>query len=1291
MERLRRRWWTSLVTVGALILITGALLTASFQLIVQIAPGFREQLSDYVSASVGQPIEIGGISLGWSGLAPRLDLTDVTLFGADQHTPALSARTLRVGFGAKRLFHGDATPQHIELSGLELHARIDKQGQLSLRGIDTAGMPARATQDWLRELSRFKTVRLRDSGLKLDDARLQTPVSDFVLVDLKIEFSDGKGSARAELDLPSSIGSTVTFSADISGDLRSPETWNGKWSLELEKLRSLPWLNAALNEGSVVYFGSTHMQLEGTLDNGRLGDVSIDLDASRMEGHRGDHFTTLKDIRFIASLVPQSRGWILDVTEFAISGLKGPWPESRARLQLWRQDDGASQIYMQADYLMLGDIAPWFPLFRGLAIADARARLQSLDGEILGLSLDWRSPAFEDAKAHFDLQAEIKDMSLAGSERTPGFRSLSGSFSANQDGGSVTLDQSPFVIDFPRVFPQELAFDSISGALSWSQGDQDWQLSMPDFGWKLDGSVGSGSVKLGIPTDPNKSPEINLKAKFSAPDVRRFKAHIPLIWPEKLRAWLSQSIVSGRAKSGTLYINGDLSNFPFVGKPGTFALDLNFADGKLAFAPDWPLIDKLDAELSIRGNSLKIKGSSGRISGNQMRSVRAEIASFKESILTIDAEVEGDAGNFYTFLRESPLSPRLQGLTSRTQASGNALVQVALSLPLKQIKQTEVSGRALMRGATLQVTQLSEPIVDIHGSLSFDNRSVSAKKLTGRIYDTPFHASIGRENDQLWLHGNFKYLSDGTAGPLGALLPNFLHAPLKGSSHWTLDMPLDGDQAGDITMRSNLNGLDMSLPPPMQKPAEDSWPLTLRIESQRHVPLHVAVEIDNRLGVDLVFSKDAQQKLQLRRGRIRAGSGPAPKASEDGIRISGAVENLAPLDWIRLFKNPSGHSSIETRDTRRAADPAPIALSADLSVGHLLIAGQSVDSVRMLHKTTAKGWRTDLSGDGADGGLNFVDSAQGGTIIGRFEHMRLTHPETRSSEAETLAQDKQKTPPVHAPADPARLPVIDLTVAQMHLGDANLGQLAFLSQRVPHGQRIEKLRTTGGNTRLNVSGQWIRAAQRSSGDIKFSANTTQIDDVLEGLGYAPSIAAERSRMNGQFRWLPGDKHAPNGIVWSEAVGTLELRLKDGMLRTVKPGAGRVLGLLNFWAIPRRLSLDFRDVVSEGLGFDQIKGGFNISDGVAVTKDLNIDGPSLKMKVRGKVGLTDRSYDQRITVNPDMSSGVTLGALLLGGPAAAALAMIAQEVLDKPLEEVGKLSYQLTGSWDDPQVVKIGSK
>jgi uncharacterized protein YhdP len=142
----------------------------------------------------------------------------------------------------------------------------------------------------------------------------------------------------------------------------------------------------------------------------------------------------------------------------------------------------------------------------------------------------------------------------------------------------------------------------------------------------------------------------------------------------------------------------------------------------------------------------------------------------------------------------------------------------------------------------------------------------------------------------------------------------------------------------------------------------------------------------------------------------------------------------------------------------------------------------------------------------------------------------------------------------------------------------------------------------------------------------------------------------------------------------------------GQLKAVEPGAsGRILGLLNLYALPRRLLLDFRDVAGQGLGFDSLKGSFKLADGQATTDDLDVVNPSLKIELRGRIGLAARDYDQRVTVRPDFSTGVTVGATLLGGPIGGGIALVVQQLAGKPLSALTQFSYRVTGSWDDPHI------
>jgi uncharacterized protein YhdP len=51
----------------------------------------------------------------------------------------------------------------------------------------------------------------------------------------------------------------------------------------------------------------------------------------------------------------------------------------------------------------------------------------------------------------------------------------------------------------------------------------------------------------------------------------------------------------------------------------------------------------------------------------------------------------------------------------------------------------------------------------------------------------------------------------------------------------------------------------------------------------------------------------------------------------------------------------------------------------------------------------------------------------------------------------------------------------------------------------------------------------------------------------------------------------------------------------------------------------------------------------------------------------------------------VSTAVTVGATLLGGPIGGGVALLAQEIFNKPFSKLSRFSYHVTGSWDNPQI------
>jgi uncharacterized protein YhdP len=153
------------------------------------------------------------------------------------------------------------------------------------------------------------------------------------------------------------------------------------------------------------------------------------------------------------------------------------------------------------------------------------------------------------------------------------------------------------------------------------------------------------------------------------------------------------------------------------------------------------------------------------------------------------------------------------------------------------------------------------------------------------------------------------------------------------------------------------------------------------------------------------------------------------------------------------------------------------------------------------------------------------------------------------------------------------------------------------------------------------------------------------------------------------------------LAWLD--GEVKLRIGTGQLEEVKPGAGRVFGLLSIAALPRRLSLDFRDVFSKGFGFDKIQGTFTLVDGDTFTCDLSLESPAADIGIVGRAGLVTRDYEQTAVVSASFGNALPVAGALVAGPQVAAALLIFSQIFKKPLQEVSQVYYGIGGSWDEP--------
>jgi hypothetical protein len=204
--------------------------------------------------------------------------------------------------------------------------------------------------------------------------------------------------------------------------------------------------------------------------------------------------------------------------------------------------------------------------------------------------------------------------------------------------------------------------------------------------------------------------------------------------------------------------------------------------------------------------------------------------------------------------------------------------------------------------------------------------------------------------------------------------------------------------------------------------------------------------------------------------------------------------------------------------------------------------------------------------------------------------------------------------------------------------------------------------------------------------IEGTANSADIGDLLTDFGYTRQLDDAPANATFALAW-PGGPHQAHRATLA---GELAVDIGPGRLVEVDPGVTRVIGLINLNALTRRLRLDFSDLVKEGHSFDSISGRFDFADGVATTANLQMTGPSGRLRIEGTTDLVSETLDQRAVVIPELDATLPIAGTIAGGPVAGLAVLVAQQALPAQVDRIYRFDYAVSGPWAAPDIELLDS-
>ncbi|RZL92164.1 MAG: TIGR02099 family protein [Variovorax sp.] len=1327
------RWLLGLL-IGAWMLLALSVVVLHIWIVPRI-DDYRGALEAQASRSVGVPVRIGSIHARSGSFFPTVELRDVVLHDAQQQA-ALRLALVVASVSPRSLWNLSFEQLYIEQPQVEV--RRDALGKLHVAGLDmsTDASGGGDGADWFfaqREVVvRGGTVRWTD------ELRKTAPL---LLTDVQFVARNGGRRHALRLDATPPIGWGERFT--VRGQFRQPllsvrsgnwKTWDGQVYADLPyidvtRLGRYVALDARIREGS------GGLRIWGDVDDGKFTGGAADLALTRVDAFLGKDLDPL----VLRGVTGRLAGRMTDQTlEFSTSALQFDtsdgmrWPGGN----LWFQHTpakgrGVERGAFRADRL---DLAALALIADRLPVGEATHKViasYAPRGLVERIDASWQGSL--GAPDKYQARGRVSGFRLAsqpGAAPTPvtphaagepppvpvGVPGVSGAtaeFDLTQAGGSATVSIAKGALDLPGVFEEPvIPIEQLSTQLQWKLDGGAAQLQLSNLRFANNDAEGEAQASWRT-SDPAVSRSqarypgvLDLQGKLTRADGTRVFRYLPLHIPKETRDYVRDAVTKGTASVVDFKVKGDLHDMPFTDpRHGDFRIAARVADVTYAYVPPepgstkgWPALNGLSGELVFERAGMLVRNARGRMVGApgiEVTRAEAQIAdmSHHAPVLKIDAQAKGPVGELLHV--GAPLAGEAAETLVRARAGGNADYKLRLELPLSAMDKAKVQASAVLADAELQVAPEAPVLTQVRGTLSFTEGGFSLAGVQARVFGGAVRIDgagrWGSNAHELSLRAQGTATADGLRAAREVDWLARLTKSASGSTGYAASFSIK-DGASEMSFTSSLQGLGLQLPAPLAKSAEESMPLSV----EKKIVLREARPsggplVHDRFSVELArvgsasYVRDISgSEARVLRGGIGIGlaAGESAVAPERGVLANIQLARVDLAAWKALFSDATGKPAEAAVNTGAADDalsylPTIVAVRAQ----ELVVGGRTMHNVVMGGTREGTLWKANVDARELSGYAEYRHQ-QAGRLYARLA--RLTIARSEATQVESLLDEQPDT-----------LPALDIVVDDFELLDRRLGRAEIDAvNRGGTGRewQLNKLAFTTPDAVFNAQGTWAAtgaAAARGRGEqrrtsMDFKLEIIDAGALLNRFGMKDVVRRGRGRIEGEVNWIG----SPLALDYPSLGGQLQLDVGSGQFLKAEPGIAKLLGVLSLQALPRRLTLDFRDVFSQGFAFDFLRGDAKISQGVATTNNLQMKGVNAAVLMDGSADLARETQDLRVVVVPEISAGTAALVATAINPAIGLGTFLAQMVLSKPLIAAATQQFHIDGTWADPKVAKV---
>lgn len=1232
---------------------------------------YRQEIEQVVEMKVGMPVEIGTLQAQIRGRQLVLRFTDARVLDKQTQEPLLYAPEVFVRVRIlKSLFAWRLQLGGAKVVGTKLKMERFADGSFALQGMEMSAA-ADSNVVWGIFLGENR-LRMVDTEIHIKSALPGLP--PLRLSGLQVDLlNDG---LRHQIAVSGRVGNSAQEQVDLLADLNQTNSdsmdMSGEFYLKCKDLQLGSRLGEWLPEGYQIEKGQANLEIWGALHQGEVQNLSghTELSELQVSGNADRQPFVLQRLSTDLAWSREENGWAFDFERFSLRQKGRSWPAGQVNVS-WREGSDQDRLFqLQADYLSLDVIHDFisiihFPakeLHTALVGLAPRGQMTGLDFTLRQSSekgVDWR------------LKGAVDNFASNHWESIPGTEGIKMSFDGSQSGGWLKIDSNNLTIDYPQLFRRPLKADRAKGDFLWNFDLQTGLHLQTDYLEMSNPDLQTLSrIELQIPIS-GQDLFADIQTDFWNADGSRKSEYLPVtVMPDGLVEWLDKSVVSGNIISGSFLLYGPVKAFPFKQHEGRFEVWFGIEDLVLDYMPGWPHLSEVSADVHFINNGLTTKLIDGLMLESRLQDVSLSIDQLRNTTpLEIEGEVSGPFQDILAILGDTPLREDFQPFVEAVSVGGKTRTLVELTIPLEKNRgELSVQGEVNFEGAALTVKKADIDLKALTGKLEFNGSGVNGEGLEARFLDEPvkFDVSPYRHQGGDWTHITGSTLLD--MEQMNQQFKKWHLEHFEGKAAAELEFSIAHQPSRvpvRIKLKSDLKGVKVNLPEPLGKEAERAMALDMGVDILDDLSTELRVLYGEDTHALMRFYEDQDKPWVAAIGFEQE---PLSLDGIEGIYLSGHLKKLNADQWVTWVNNQSS-----------SEDSRLLHIEMNLRVDELIALATSCPQTQFSYKNFANGYRVNLTSETVQGTMQVPGDLQQQPILGRFDFIKLNLEELAKS-----ITGEPSTQKAAEALDPRNVPAVNFSVDKLFINDRAIGKGNLTWSKESSGITIDNLTLVGDNIDLSGQGYWRLTPKGHGTGLNLQMKTPSLGALQHNLGLTTGIEKAPTKVEAELYWPT----SPLEMGAEQLYGSLWLDVGKGSADNVDPGVGRLIGLFSLNALGKRLALDFSDLFSKGMAFDSIQGNFVLNDGDAYTTDLALLSTAAKVEIRGRTGLSSRTYDQQVVVTPHVSATLPLvGALAINPTVGVALA-VTQQLFGQHFDRIAMRTYEVTGSWDNPQFIQL---